>query len=72
MKCDHGGCQTDAVVTLTATYPLDWNTADRNPHELWRAYPAPMFRACRNHMAVLCERDAAAPASTNAWIVRPI
>ncbi|MCJ7726665.1 MAG: hypothetical protein MUP76_09805 [Acidimicrobiia bacterium] len=69
MKCDHGGCQTDATHTITAAYPAGWNTADNNPHPLFRAYPFAMFRACRNHLAALMEGDSRNPGSTPVYLV---
>lgn len=48
VKCSHGGCQTDAVVTVT---PLSMTlVGDYEPIGDERA-------ACRFHMAVLCEID---------------
>lgn len=64
--CDHGGCQSEATLTLTAIYSVD----DIATHPTWASYPMPMFRACRNHLAVLAERDAGAPGSTMSWLVR--
>ena len=48
MKCDHGGCQTDAVVSITRAERT--RTGDYEP--MGRSVPA-----CRNHIAVLCEPD---------------
>ena len=67
-KCDHGGCQTDATMTLTAIYPFDKKPA----HPLWAAYPASMYQACNNHVAVLARMDEQAPGSRVAWLMRPL
>ena len=48
MKCSWGGCQSDAVVTVTALSTT--LTGDYEPYGPERA-------ACRYHMAVLCEPD---------------
>lgn len=72
MKCDWGGCTTDATHTITACYPIDWNTADGNPHPLWRSYPAPMYRACRTHLATLMQHDSLNAGATPAYLVKVI
>jgi hypothetical protein len=46
MKCSHGGCQTEAVVTVT---PAKWYA-----YEGWNP-DGDERPACRNHMAVICE-----------------
>lgn len=66
-KCDHGGCQTDATVTLTAVYSFDRKPA----HPLWASYPAAMYQACNSHVATLARMDAQMPGSTTAWLMRP-
>ena len=48
MKCDHGGCRTDAVVSLTRAE----RTLVGDYEPVGRSRPA-----CRTHMAVLCEPD---------------
>lgn len=66
-KCDHGGCQTDAEVTLTAAYPVG---GEVHPH--WAAYPVAMFRACRSHAVALIETDRTGGGSTEGFIIRLI
>lgn len=55
MKCSHGGCQTDAVVLISAAaYALDGN---------WEPIGTPRG-ACRYHMAAICEENQANIVST--------
>lgn len=72
MKCSHGGCQTDATHSIAAAYPVDAIHADLDVHPKFATYPMPMFKACRNHIAVLMEMDAANPGATPAYLVRVI
>jgi hypothetical protein len=63
MKCSHGGCQTDATVTITPIEPSYGGAFDYVPRAEERT-------ACRNHMAVLCEPD---PLTGNSYfLVQPI
>jgi hypothetical protein len=48
VKCSHGGCQTDAVVTITPTDPTLSGGFDYT-------FDADQRLACRNHMAVICQ-----------------
>ena len=66
--CDHLGCHAAAVVTLTAAYPSDETAI----HPTFATYPAPMFRACGNHIAPLARHDAAVFGSTGTWLMRPM
>jgi hypothetical protein len=51
MKCSWGGCQTDAVVTITPADPTLSGGFDYT-------FDADQRAACRNHMAIICEEGA--------------
>jgi len=72
MKCSHGGCQTEATHTITAAYRADGIPDYADVHPLFATYPMPMFKACRNHIAVLMELDSGNPGATAAYLVRPV
>lgn len=66
-RCDHVACQDPAVWEAFASYAVD----DHSPHPIVATYPAPMVRACDQHLGGALQADMARPGSTQQWVVRP-
>lgn len=64
--CDADGCTGRARFRAYAAYNAD---KGQNVHPLHARYPAPMIRACSEHIGTLALRDGAAPGSTNQWLI---
>lgn len=61
MICDE--CEAEAVVTLTAAYPLS-NRCE------WGTYPAPMVRACTEHVLTYITGDQTRGGATPGYLLR--
>lgn len=63
MNCDE--CDRPAQYTLTAAYDHDRSAV----HPLVACYPAPMIRACRQHLLERLDRDLRAPFATTQYLL---
>lgn len=65
--CDR--CTADAVWAVFAAHD---SGSGLEPHPLVARYPAPMIRACADHLHAALADDIDLPASTLQWVIRPL
>jgi hypothetical protein len=65
MRCDYDGCEQPVILRAYAAYNAD---SGEHVHPRHARYPAPMIRACADHVGRLMVRDADSPGSTRQWL----
>lgn len=67
-ECGYPTCKTKPLWTVTAAYPANNREGE---HPLVHTCPAPMVRACSDHLSHVLAQDWVHVGSTGSWLVKP-